>query len=240
MSKNPYSLLARFYGVYKIQVQYMQPVQVIIMDNLMGGFFDSLINIYDLKGSTFKRVTEEEERGTVLKDLNFLKNKADRIRVSPEVKKHLVDRLNRDKQFLNSCQLMDYSLLLIFFKKKDDPLRRGVSIINTRTNKEKRFIEVDDDEEQKTPLSNINLFHHDIEMHTFEKASAHFQQNKSGIKEIQMEPLFRRDSYIQFDTFQQEKIFYRMGVIDFLQKYDYRKKLETKYLKLKNKNVNLD
>jgi hypothetical protein len=45
----------------------------------------------------FKRVTETEERGTVLKDLNFLKNKTDRIRVPSEIKKSIIDRLNRDK-----------------------------------------------------------------------------------------------------------------------------------------------
>jgi hypothetical protein len=77
---------------------------------------------------------------------------------------------------------MDYSLLLIFFKKKDDAFRRGVSIINTKKNKEKRFIEVDDDEEAKTPLSNFATY----ELGNFEKAAASVLHNKSGVKEIPM------------------------------------------------------
>ena len=60
----------------------MEPVAVVIMDNMMGGYFDSLTNIYDLKGSTFKRITTEGGKGTVLKDLNFLQNKWDRLKVN--------------------------------------------------------------------------------------------------------------------------------------------------------------
>lgn len=36
LSKNPKSLLARFYGVFKVKIKYMEPISVIIMDNLMG------------------------------------------------------------------------------------------------------------------------------------------------------------------------------------------------------------
>ena len=40
MSKHPKSLLARFYGVFTVKIQYMKPINVIIMDNLMGQHFD--------------------------------------------------------------------------------------------------------------------------------------------------------------------------------------------------------
>jgi type II secretory pathway component PulF len=73
---------------------------------------------------------------------------------------------------------MDYSLLLIFFKKKDEALKRGVSIIHSKRNKEKRFIEVEDEEEAKTPLSNMGASPYDIQ--TFEKVSANALHNKSG------------------------------------------------------------
>ena len=34
--KNPKSLLARFYGIYTVKIKYMKPINLIIMDNLMG------------------------------------------------------------------------------------------------------------------------------------------------------------------------------------------------------------
>lgn len=85
MRQNPYSLLCRFYGVYKIKVKYMKPIKVIVMDNLMGNRVDKIVNIYDLKGSTFHRINDEVKPGAILKDLNFKKNKQDRLRVSKEV-----------------------------------------------------------------------------------------------------------------------------------------------------------
>lgn len=53
------------------------------MDNLLGNHFDKISNVYDLKGSTFKRISHSTGKGAVLKDLNFLKNKEDRVKVSP-------------------------------------------------------------------------------------------------------------------------------------------------------------
>lgn len=55
------------------------------MDNLMGGHIEDLTSIYDLKGSTFNRISKETTKGSVLKDLNFLENKMDRIRVSKQM-----------------------------------------------------------------------------------------------------------------------------------------------------------
>lgn len=34
--KHPKSLLARFYGIYTVKIKYMKPINLIIMDNLMG------------------------------------------------------------------------------------------------------------------------------------------------------------------------------------------------------------
>lgn len=60
----------------------MHPVQVIIMDNLKGPNIEDIFRTYDLKGSTFKRITPNPSPGQVLKDLNFLDNKDDRLIVT--------------------------------------------------------------------------------------------------------------------------------------------------------------
>jgi 1-phosphatidylinositol-4-phosphate 5-kinase len=36
IDKNPQSLLARFYGIFTVKIKYMKPINIIIMDNLMG------------------------------------------------------------------------------------------------------------------------------------------------------------------------------------------------------------
>lgn len=55
--KNPNSLLARFYGIFTVKIKYMKPINVIIMDNIMGEHKDCIERIYDLKGSTFQRIS---------------------------------------------------------------------------------------------------------------------------------------------------------------------------------------
>ena len=61
----------------------MHPISVMVMDNLLGSHFDKISNVYDLKGSTFKRISKSTDKGVVLKDLNFLNNKDDRVKVNP-------------------------------------------------------------------------------------------------------------------------------------------------------------
>ena len=47
----------------------------------------------------------------------------------------------------------------------------------------------------------------------------------------------RTKQFIQYDSASDRQVFYRIGVIDFLQKYNKRKQWETKFLKYKNRHV---
>jgi 1-phosphatidylinositol-4-phosphate 5-kinase len=115
--KNPCSMLARFYGIYTVNIKFMKPISVVIMDNLMGQHIEDIISIYDLKGSLHKRITKQVKHSrTVKKDLNFLLEPQFFMKVDPKVKRDFLQRLHRDKEFLKSCNLMDYSLLMIFLK----------------------------------------------------------------------------------------------------------------------------
>lgn len=53
LNKNQKSLLARFYGIFTVKIKYMKPINIIIMDNLMGETVEHALRVYDLKGSTF-------------------------------------------------------------------------------------------------------------------------------------------------------------------------------------------
>lgn len=66
-------MLARFYGIYTVKIKYMKPISVVIMDNLMGDHLNEIQRIYDLKGSTHKRISKKiKNNRSVRKDLNFL------------------------------------------------------------------------------------------------------------------------------------------------------------------------
>lgn len=99
----------------------MKPISIIVMDNIMGPKPEDVNRIYDLKGSTFERITKYPKNSlSVLKDLNLLDNFFDRVVTDEETKKAMLRRIERDKEFLKSCKLMDYSLLIYFLKKNDE------------------------------------------------------------------------------------------------------------------------
>ena len=73
-----------------------------------------------MKGSLHKRETKRvTSNKTVKKDLNFLRDTDVVIKLAPSMKSDFRKRLYRDKEFLKSCNLMDYSLLLVVFSKKE-------------------------------------------------------------------------------------------------------------------------
>lgn len=53
LNKNPLSLLARIYGVYKIKVKFMHAISIIVMENIVGSNAHEKTSMYDLKGSKF-------------------------------------------------------------------------------------------------------------------------------------------------------------------------------------------
>lgn len=71
--RNKGSMLARFYGIYNVKIKYMKQISVVIMDNLMGEHVNEILRVYDLKGSTHRRIVKNpKDQRSVRKDLNFL------------------------------------------------------------------------------------------------------------------------------------------------------------------------
>jgi Phosphatidylinositol-4-phosphate 5-Kinase len=116
---NQNSMLARFYGIYTIKIKFMKPISVVIMDNLMSNQIKQITSIYDLKGSLHRRDTKNiKNNRTVRKDLNFMRDTDIIVKMSLSQREDFKKRLYKDKEFLKKCNLMDYSLLLITFKKE--------------------------------------------------------------------------------------------------------------------------
>jgi 1-phosphatidylinositol-4-phosphate 5-kinase len=118
IKKNPASLLSRFYGIFTVKINFMKPISVVIMDNLMGNEVHQIERIFDLKGSLHRRDTKKiSNKKTVRKDLNFLRETDIVMKVSPSTRSDIKRRIQKDSEFLKQCGLMDYSLLLIVFSK---------------------------------------------------------------------------------------------------------------------------
>lgn len=88
-------------GIYKIKTQYMEPVLVVLMRNLIGPAIKEVTRIYDLKGSTAKRLSPPTSNPlSVMKDMNFLHYPGDKLKLEPSVQNKLVHTLASDSKFL--------------------------------------------------------------------------------------------------------------------------------------------
>lgn len=107
------SKLVRIYGVYKLlpEKQYF-----IVMENIIQDPYNSLI--FDLKGSydgRFVEVSLDLPLGVTLKDENFRASEK-KIRLTPNNYKKIIDVLEQDMKILMDLNIMDYSILTIFYE----------------------------------------------------------------------------------------------------------------------------
>lgn len=84
----------------------------------MGKHAMQAVRVYDLKGSTFQRITvNPHSERSVRKDLNFLDDKDYRVALEKKTQTDILERIAKDKEFLKQCYLMDYSMFIVFFRK---------------------------------------------------------------------------------------------------------------------------
>lgn len=114
LAVNSNTLIPRFFGFHKImykQGSTWQKIYFVVMKNV----FSTKLEIherFDLKGSTYGRMTDNTEDYTVArKDLNFIAGEHT-INIGEDCKQALMSQLERDCQFFRQLNLIDYSLLL--------------------------------------------------------------------------------------------------------------------------------
>ncbi|XP_041834190.1 phosphatidylinositol 5-phosphate 4-kinase type-2 gamma-like [Melanotaenia boesemani] len=106
------TLLPQFLAMYRVTVE-SEDTYLLVMRNM----FSHRLHIhrkYDLKGSPLSREASFKERVKELptyKDTDF-RNNMQKVYVSDEEKEKIMDKLNRDIEFLVCMRIMDYSLLL--------------------------------------------------------------------------------------------------------------------------------
>ncbi|KAM6977405.1 phosphatidylinositol 5-phosphate 4-kinase type-2 gamma [Aplochiton taeniatus] len=106
------TLLPQFLGMYRVSVD-SEETYLIVMRNM---FSHRLLvhRKYDLKGSLVSREASDKERVKELptyKDMDF-RNNMQKVYVTEEEKEKILEKLNRDVEFLVKLKIMDYSMLL--------------------------------------------------------------------------------------------------------------------------------
>lgn len=131
--QNKKTLIPKFFGLHKIVFTNSETkkdigsnrVYFCIMDNLFGIPIE-MDEIYDLKGSTYKREISAELRKEVItkktkiamKDNDFLKIRK-KLSMKKEELADLLDVLEADCAFFESNQIIDYSLLVGIHQKNE-------------------------------------------------------------------------------------------------------------------------
>ncbi|KAI8344703.1 hypothetical protein BC941DRAFT_478268 [Chlamydoabsidia padenii] len=114
VKRNPNTLLCRIYGLHRIKLPRGRKIHFVVMGNV----FPSNKNVhetYDLKGSTFGRLTTDDEINrnphAVMKDLNWVKRRM-KLELGPEKRHLFLTQLEKDIDVLVKLNIMDYSLLI--------------------------------------------------------------------------------------------------------------------------------
>ncbi|XP_076631677.1 phosphatidylinositol 4-phosphate 5-kinase 59B isoform X13 [Colletes latitarsis] len=113
LNQNPRTLLPKFFGLYCYRCN-SKNVRLVAMNNLLPSSV-KLHQKYDLKGSTYKRKASKSERSKsspTYKDLDFMEHHAEGIFLEADTYSALVKTIQRDCRVLESFKIMDYSLLV--------------------------------------------------------------------------------------------------------------------------------
>ncbi|XP_034910743.1 phosphatidylinositol 4-phosphate 5-kinase 7 [Populus alba] len=120
VGKHENTLITKIFGVHRITLRGGKKVRFVVMGNM----FCTELRIhrrYDLKGSTQGRYTDKEKVGenTTLKDLDL----AYEFHMDKLLRESLFKQLSLDCSFLESQQIIDYSLLLGIHFRAPEQLR---------------------------------------------------------------------------------------------------------------------
>jgi len=239
-SENPNSLIAKIYGIFTFErFEPYEKYNLILMKNVSGYPSSFIERKYDLKGSKYTRQTvpQEEHRQIHelktldLKDLDF-----DRFEEKIHIKPHLQDKvlkvLKKDAEFMRANGLIDYSLIVYIVDK------------SSREQKDESINAADD---FQVGVRGANHFSLDAEsrsqvssaMLTFEISDNRTERAKTMLT---LNPTVSKKSQEPLDSIKstEENLYYNMGIIDYLNKYTWKKRLEVFWKKLITCNPNLE
>lgn len=132
IKQNPNTLLAKIFGVFTVKTAQMREVHVMLMENTAQvSDPEMILGVFDLKGSMVDRkvkgnvkptTTLKDENFVILSKMNKRQAKGGRSLVNLKRKdaKKILKSIRQDVAFMMSQDLMDYSLLIVIEKVKDE------------------------------------------------------------------------------------------------------------------------
>ncbi|XP_019895648.1 phosphatidylinositol 4-phosphate 5-kinase type-1 alpha isoform X5 [Musca domestica] len=236
LNQNPRTLLPKFFGLYCLQTNNAKNIRLVVMNNLLPSYVKMHLK-YDLKGSTFKRKANKAERAKkspTFKDLDFMEQHPNGIFLEAETYSALIKTIQRDCTVLESFKIMDYSLLLgvhnldLASKEKQKSRKQPKTSQSEESDEENaRGTETTSDNQDEETQSNI------------QRNSAAYRSNRqrlvahsTAMESIQAEsePIDDEEDMppggIPARSEKGERLLLFIGIIDILQSYRLKKKLE--------------
>jgi len=256
---HPSSLIAKIYGVYTFErLEPYEKYNLILMRNVSGFPSKSVERKYDLKGSTYTRATvktgnpqlhELKYFDQILKDLDFNRFEKN-MHIQHNLREKVIRTLQADSDFLMRNGLIDYSLVLYLIDKEIsnsyETSSVGTSAIHS-LGKPTMFInslgsEFDIPNSYAPTTNNMML--------RFEISTSDFPNKAERSKTINMAGTVSVDPKIKSMATQlrslksvkeyETHLYYHIGIIDYLIKYTWKKRLEKWGRRLLAFNLKLD
>ncbi|XP_037295727.1 phosphatidylinositol 4-phosphate 5-kinase type-1 alpha isoform X5 [Manduca sexta] len=235
LDQNPRTLLPKFFGLYCYQCN-SKNVRLVAMNNLLPSSV-KLHQKYDLKGSTYKRKaskTERQKQSPTYKDLDFMEHHSEGIFLEADTYTALTRTMQRDCRVLESFKIMDYSLL-VGIHNLDEAQREKTEARNRIESGQS-----DDDAEGEPKKSGLNRTRSEQAKMDFGAQVKRTQSinrqrlvaHSTAMESIQAEsePIDEEEDVppggIPARNARGERLLLFLGIIDILQSYRLRKKLE--------------
>ncbi|CAL7946171.1 unnamed protein product [Xylocopa violacea] len=235
LNQNPRTLLPKFFGLYCYRCN-SKNVRLVAMNNLLPSSV-KLHQKYDLKGSTYKRKASKLERSKsspTYKDLDFMEHHPEGIFLEADTYSALVKTIQRDCRVLESFKIMDYSLLV------------GIHNLDqaAREKAEQRLSASADEEVGEVGGESAGLTQAEREREREERIGASALNRSRSINrqrlvahstamesiQAESEPIDEEDDVppggIPARNARGERLLLFLGIIDILQSYRLKKKLE--------------
>ncbi|CAG9854130.1 unnamed protein product [Phyllotreta striolata] len=238
LNQNPRTLLPKFFGLYCYQCN-SKNVRLVVMNNLLP---NSIVmhQKYDLKGSTYKRKASKAERAKrvpTYKDLDFIEHHPDGIFMEADTYNALTKTIQRDCRVLESFKIMDYSLLLAIHnldQAQKEKMERKSQMNLDRLHVEgelgdvsTRMIREEMEREKEDRMAAAGALNRSRSINR-QRLVAHSTAMESI--QAESEPIDEDDDTppggIPARNGQGERLLLYVGVIDILQSYRLKKKLE--------------
>ncbi|XP_058824673.1 uncharacterized protein LOC131685168 isoform X15 [Topomyia yanbarensis] len=241
LNQNPRTLLPKFFGLYCYQCN-SKNVRLVAMNNLLPSYVKMHLK-YDLKGSTYKRKANKVERSKsspTYKDLDFMEHHPNGIFLEADTCNALIKTIQRDCRVLESFKIMDYSLLVGVHNLDQALKEKQEAAAKARSDGESDYEDapeadqymVQEREEQRTSALNRsrNSTYGKMLIRSINRQRLVAHSTAMESIQAESEPIDEEDDVppggIPARSEKGERLLLFIGIIDILQSYRLRKKLE--------------